>query len=231
MLCIAELHAGCGLSQVLSGVSIELAAGQTLALLGRNGSGRSTLLKAIMGLLPSRGDIFWRGRQLQGRKTFEIARMGVGYVPESRDVFADLSVIENLRLGQRMGQSSGRWTINDIFSLFPQLGSRSDLRAGALSGGEQQMLSLGRTLMGDPELILIDEPMEGLAPQLVKMVSAFLLALKLRGITVVLIEQKLDVALQLADRCAILGAGRIVFEGAPASLRQRDDLLSQWLQV
>ncbi len=231
MLCIAELHAGYGLSQVLSGVSLELAAGHTLALLGRNGSGRSTLLKAMMGMLPSRGDISWRGRQLQGRKTFEIARMGVGYVPESRDVFANLSVIENLLLGQRIGLSIGRWTINDIFSLFPQLGSRSDLRAGALSGGEQQMLALGRTLMGDPDLILIDEPMEGLAPQLMQVVSAFLLALKSRGITIVLIEQKLDVALRLADRCAIIGAGRIMFEGAPATLRQRDDLLGQWLQV
>lgn len=231
MLQIVDLHAGYGLSQVLSGVSLELAAGQTLALLGRNGSGRTTLLKAMMGMLPSRGEISWCGRQLQGCKTFEIARMGVGYVPESRDVFANLSVTENLLLGQRIGQGSGRWVIDDIFVLFPQLASRSGLRAGALSGGEQQMLSLGRTLLGDPELILIDEPMEGLAPQLVQVVCAFLLALKARGITVVLIEQKLDVALQLADRCAILGAGRIIFEGVPATLRQRDDLLSQWLQV
>ncbi len=231
VLDIKDIHAGYGQHGVLRGVSLQLAAGQTLALLGRNGSGRSTLAKALMGMLPARGSVMWRGQQLQGRKTYEIARLGLGYVPESRDVFANLSVAENLLLGHGTRRGRGRWNLDDIYGLFPQLRLRSGLHAGALSGGEQQMLALGRTLMGDPELILIDEPMEGLAPQLVQVVTAFLQALKVRGIAVLLIEQKLEVALQLADRCAILGQGRIVFEGDPATLRQRNDLVRQWLQV
>ncbi len=228
---IDQLHAGYGQSRVLQGVSLGIAAGEIVALLGRNGAGRSTLAKAIMGLVPAQGTISWRGEPLLGKKTFEIARLGLGYVPESRDVFPDLSVVQNLLLGQQRRDVPSRWTMDDMFNLFPQLKARAAVRAGVLSGGEQQMLALCRTLMGDPALIIIDEPTEGLAPQLVQAVADFLAVLKARGIAVLLIEQKLTIALDVADRCAVMGHGRIVFDGSPAALRAQPALRAQWLQV
>jgi len=255
LLHIDDLHAGYGHSQVLQGVALSIAAGEIVALLGRNGAGRSTLAKAIMGLLPAQGHITWRGQPLLGKKTYEIARLGLGYVPESRDVFPDLTVLQNLLLGQKnnsqpsrwqangiIGQPSrwqangiigqpSRWQVDDMFALFPQLKRRAAVRAGVLSGGEQQMLTLSRTLMGDPALIIIDEPTEGLAPQLIDAVAGFLKALRARGIAVLLIEQKLTIALDVADRCAVMGHGRIVFDGPPDALRQNSALRQQWLQV
>jgi branched-chain amino acid transport system ATP-binding protein len=228
---IDDLHAGYGHSRVLQGVSLGVAAGEIVALLGRNGAGRSTLAKAIMGLVPAQGRITWRGAPLLGKKTFEVARLGLGYVPESRDVFPDLTVMQNLLLGQKHAGPSGRWQVDDMFGLFPQLRVRADVRAGVLSGGEQQMLTLSRTLMGDPALIIIDEPTEGLAPQLVQAVAEFLKVLRARGIAVLLIEQKLTIALDVADRCAVMGHGRIVFDGSPDALRQDSALCKQWLQV
>ncbi|HNT37543.1 MAG TPA: ABC transporter ATP-binding protein [Rubrivivax sp.] len=230
MLRVTELEAGYGKSRVLHGVGFELRAGEIVALLGRNGAGRSTTLKAIMGLVPARGGIEWRGQALCGRKPFEIARAGLGYVPENREVFPTLTVRQNLLLGERR-RGGGRWTMDDMFGLFPPLAERRDTVAGVLSGGEQQMLALARTLMGDPELLLVDEPTEGLAPGLVERVGHVLCELRREGIAVLLVEQKLAIALEIADRCLLMGHGRIVFEGTPAALRARPDLRREWLEV
>ena len=231
MLEIDKLHAFYGKSQVLHGVSLQLAAGEIVALLGRNGSGRSTTAKAIMGLVDARGSVLWRGQQLLGKKTYEIAQMGLGYVPESRDIFPTLTVQHNLVLGQKSGQKTGRWSMDDMYAMFPQLKARQHAPAGVLSGGEQQMLTLCRSLMGDPDLIIVDEPTEGLAPQVVLLLGHFLKQLKARGIAVLLIEQKLTIALDVSDRCYVMGHGSVVFEGTPTQLRQADAVRREWLEV
>ncbi|MBV5299924.1 MAG: ABC transporter ATP-binding protein [Rhodoferax sp.] len=231
MLTIEQLHAGYGQSQVLHGVTLAMAPGEIVALLGRNGAGRSTLAKAVMGLLPAQGRIEWRGHSILGKKTFEVARLGLGYVPESRDVFPDLTVAQNLLLGHKSRAGPGRWSLAQVYRLFPQLAARAAVRAGVLSGGEQQMLTLCRTLIGEPELVIIDEPTEGLAPQLVEAVAGLMRLLKTQGTSVLLIEQKLTMALDVADRCAVMGHGRIVFDGTPAALRQDSALRQEWLQV
>lgn len=231
MLNIRNLQAGYGKSQVLLGVTLDVNAGEIVSLLGRNGSGRSTLAKAIMGLVPAHGAVSWRGQPLLGRKTFEIAHLGIGYVPESRDVFPDLTVTHNLLLGQKHLSRSGRWSVTDMFVLFPQLATRANVRAGVLSGGEQQMLSLSRTLMGDPDLIIIDEPTEGLAPKLVDAVRDFLKTLQAQGVAVLLIEQKLTIALDVSNRCAIMGHGRVVFTGTPEALLANELVRREWLAV
>ncbi len=228
---LKDVHAGYGPSPVLHGVNFEVQAGEIVALLGRNGSGRSTTVKAIMGLVPATGSVRWRGRELRGRSAFEIAQAGLGYVPESRDVFPTLTVQQNLLLGQKNGARQRRWQVDDLYALFPRLQERQHTEAGVLSGGEQQMLTLCRTLMGDPELVLIDEPTEGLAPQFVERVAALLRELKRRGVGVLLVEQKLTIALEVADRCLVMGHGQIVFEGAPAALRADADLRQEWLAV
>ncbi|MBT3068945.1 ABC transporter ATP-binding protein [Rhodoferax sp. U11-2br] len=231
MLQIQNLSAGYGNSRVLQDVSLQVGAGELVALLGRNGSGRSTLAKTIIGLVPAQGSVAWRGQQLLGRTTFEIARAGLGYVPESRDVFPDLTVTQNLLLGQKPGRQGGGWSLDGMFELFPQLQQRAHVKAGVLSGGEQQMLTLCRTLMGNPELILIDEPTEGLAPQLVAQVATFLGTLKARGVSVLLIEQKLSIALQVSNRCLVMGQGRVVFEGSPAALLANEVVCREWLAL
>jgi branched-chain amino acid transport system ATP-binding protein len=231
MLQIQNLSAGYAKSRVLQGVSLQVGAGEVVALLGRNGSGRSTLAKAIMGLVAAQGSIRWHGQELLGRSTFEIARAGLGYVPESRDVFPDLTVTENLLLGQKPGRQASRWSLDEMVQLFPPLQQRAKVKAGRLSGGEQQMLTLCRSLMGNPELIVIDEPTEGLAPQLVAQVAAFLATLKTRGVSVLLIEQKLSIALAVSDRCLVMGQGRVVFDGTPAELQANPALCQEWLAV
>lgn len=231
MLTLHNLKAGYGKSQVLQGVSLQVNAGEVVALLGRNGSGRSTLAKAVMGLVAAHGSVSWQGRELLGLKTFEIARAGLGYVPESRDVFPDLTVAQNLLLGQKPSEPAGRWRLEDMLALFPQLQQRLNVKAGVLSGGEQQMLALSRTLMGNPELIIIDEPTEGLAPQLVAQVGEFLTTLKAKGVSVLLIEQKLTIALHVSDRCLVMGQGRIVFEGTPEALLAEHAVRQEWLEV
>jgi branched-chain amino acid transport system ATP-binding protein len=231
MLEVEQLHAFYGKSHVLHGVSMQVGAGEIVALLGRNGSGRSTTAKAIMGLVEARGSLLWQGRQMLGKKTFEIAQSGLGYVPESRDIFPTLTVAQNLWLGQKHSHKAGRWTMNDMYRLFPQLQARQHTEAGVLSGGEQQMLTLCRTLMGDPDLIIIDEPTEGLAPRLVEGVGQFLKQLKARGIAVLLIEQKLTIALDVSDRCYVMGHGSVVFEGTPEQLRQASAIRKEWLEV
>ena len=231
MLTVDQLHAFYGQSHVLHGVSFTLQAGEIVALLGRNGSGRSTTAKALMGLVNGQGSVRWRGQEILGRKTFEIANLGIGYVPESRDVFPQLTVAQNLALGQKSRHPSGRWSLADLYQLFPLLHQRQHTPADVLSGGEQQMLSLCRTLMGDPDLILIDEPTEGLAPHMVERVASLLKELQRRGVAVLLIEQKLTIALEISDRCLVMGHGRVVFSSTPDQLRQRPDIRQEWLAV
>jgi branched-chain amino acid transport system ATP-binding protein len=215
---IAGLQAWYGKSQALHGVDCTVGAGEIVAVLGRNGAGRSTLARAIMGWVQSTGSVRVHGQEMLGQPVHARARAGLGYVPESRDVFPGLTVQHNLVLGEKPGQRHARWTFADMYRLFPQLALRRDTPAGVLSGGEQQMLALARALMGDPDLLIVDEPTEGLAPQLVAQVADFLVVLRERGVSVLLIEQKLPVALRIADRCLVMGQGRVVFAGAPAAL-------------
>ena len=235
MLTLQEVHAFYGKSHVLHGVNFDVRGGEIVALLGRNGSGRSTTVKAIMGLVDCAGSVQFKGQEVLGQKAFEIAHAGIGYVPENRDIFPTLTVQQNLLLGQKGGKKKGKdgqcWSFDDMYKMFPRLKERQHTEAGVLSGGEQQMLTLCRTLMGEPELIMIDEPTEGLAPKIVELVAGYLRELKRRGISVLLVEQKLTIALEVADRCLVMGHGQIVFEGTPAALRANADIRKEWLEV
>ncbi len=231
MLKIDNLHAYYGKSHVLHGVSFDVQPGEIVALLGRNGSGRSTTAKAIMGMVDWEGSINWKGQELRGKKAYEIAHLGLGYVPESRDVFPNLTVHQNLMLGQKGNGTNSRWSFDDMYQMFPRLKERQHTEAGVMSGGEQQMLTLCRTLMGDPDLIIIDEPTEGLAPKIVELVGEYLQALKARGISVLLIEQKLTIAMTISDRALVMGHGAIVFQGTPDSLRADNYIRKEWLEV
>ena len=231
MLKVDQLHAYYGKSHVLHGVNFHVAPGEIVALLGRNGSGRSTTAKAIMGMVHAEGSVEWKGQSLLGRKPFEIAHMGLGYVPESRDIFPGLTVQQNLLLGQKGSGKGSRWSFDDMYAMFPRLKEREHTEAGVLSGGEQQMLTLCRTLMGDPDLIMIDEPTEGLAPKIVELVGEYLQRLKQRGISVLLIEQKLTIAMHISDRALVMGHGSIVFDGTPAELRADAGTRKEWLEV
>ena len=231
MLKVENLHAYYGKSHVLHGVNFEVGEGEIVALLGRNGSGRSTTAKAIMGLVDCQGSIDWNGQAIQGKKAYEVAHLGIGYVPENRDIFPKLTVYQNLQLGQKGGAKNSRWSFDDMYAMFPRLKEREHTEAGVLSGGEQQMLTLCRTLMGDPDLIIIDEPTEGLAPKIVELVGEYLKKLKDRGISVLLIEQKLTIAMAISDRALVMGHGSIVFEGTPQSLREDAYTRKEWLEV
>ena len=231
MLKVQDLHAYYGKSHVLHGVGFDVRPGEIVALLGRNGSGRSTTAKAIMGMVHCEGDIVFKGQGIRGRKTYEIAHLGLGYVPEAREVFPRLTVHQNLLLGQKGAGKGSRWSFDDMYAMFPRLKERQHTEAGVMSGGEQQMLTLCRTLMGDPDLIIIDEPTEGLAPMIVELVGQYLLKLRERGISVLLIEQKLTIALQISDRALVMGHGSIVFDGTPAQLRADAATRKEWLEV
>ena len=231
MLRVQGLNAFYGKSHVLHGVDFQVGDGEILALLGRNGSGRSTTAKAIMGLVDAQGSVQWNGQELLGKKPFHIAQLGIGYVPENRDIFPRLTVHQNLMLGEKSGRKNPRWAFEDMYTLFPRLRERADVEAGVLSGGEQQMLTLCRTLMGDPDLVIIDEPTEGLAPKIVELVAGFLQALRARGLAVLLIEQKLTIAMQISDRCLVMGHGGLVFEGTPAALKANAAVRKEWLEV
>ncbi len=226
-----NVHAFYGKSHVLHGVSMEVRPGEIVSLLGRNGAGRSTTVKTIMGQVDAKGSVRWGDTELVGRKAYEIAHLGLGYVPENRDIFPKLMVHQNLMLGEKSGSKKPRWGFDDMYRMFPRLKERQHTEAGVLSGGEQQMLTLCRTLMGDPDLIMIDEPTEGLAPKIVELVAEYLKELKNRGIAVLLVEQKLAIAMEISERCYVMGHGRIVFEGSPADLRANAYIRKEWLEV
>jgi branched-chain amino acid transport system ATP-binding protein len=231
MLKLQDIHAYYGKSHVLHGVSFDVRPGEIVALLGRNGSGRSTTAKAIMGLVHAEGQLRWKEQDILRRKAYEIAHLGIGYVPENRDIFPKLTVHQNLLLGQKGSGKGSRWSFDDMYGMFPRLKERQHTEAGVLSGGEQQMLTLCRTLMGDPDLIIIDEPTEGLAPKIVELVGQYLRTLKDKGISVLLIEQKLTIAMQISDRALVMGHGSIVFDGTPGSLRADGGTRKEWLEV
>ena len=231
MLKIENLHAFYGKSHVLYGVSFDINSGEIVSLLGRNGSGRSTTAKTIMGLVECHGSIEWNGQAIADKKAYQIAHLGIGYVPENRDIFPKLTVHQNLMLGQKGKGEGSRWNFDDMYDMFPRLKERQHTEAGVLSGGEQQMLTLCRTLMGDPDLIIIDEPTEGLAPKIVAQVGLYLKTLKQKGISVLLIEQKLTIAMEISDRVLVMGHGSIVFSGTPNQLREDAYIRREWLEV
>jgi branched-chain amino acid transport system ATP-binding protein len=243
MLKLDNVHAFYGKSHVLHGVSFDVKPGELVALLGRNGSGRSTTVKTVMGLVDGSGSITWHGQELVGKKPFAIAHTGIGYVPENRDIFPTLTVHQNLLLGQKRAGAATRpagaanapkpppWALDEMYTMFPRLAERRNVEAGVLSGGEQQMLTLCRTLMGDPELIMIDEPTEGLAPKIVELVAQYLREINRRGIGVLLVEQKLTIALEVSQRCLVMGHGRIVFDGSTDELRANSYIRKEWLEV
>nr|WP_198654759.1 ABC transporter ATP-binding protein [Albibacillus kandeliae] len=233
MLDVKDLHAYYGKSHILQGVNLSIKEGEIVALLGRNGVGRSTTCKAVMGEVAPHGSVMFKGQEVAGKKAFEIAKLGIGYVPENRDIFPGLTTRQNLILGLKPGQKDGqgRWSMQDMFDLFENLQRRADVEASVLSGGEQQMLTMCRTLMGDPDLVMIDEPTEGLSPQMVQRVAELLQEIAKRGIATLLVEQKLSIALDIAHRVYVMGHGQVVFEGTPQELKEREDVRKEWLEV
>lgn len=231
MLEVTDLNAWYGKSHILRGVHFNVGEGEIVSLLGRNGVGRSTTVKTIMGEVEPSGSILFKGQQIAGKKSYEIAKLGIGCVPENRDIFPSLTVRQNLLLGMKSGKGSSRWNMEEMFRMFPNLGERADVPGGVLSGGEQQMLCMCRTLMGDPELIMIDEPTEGLAPKVVEQVGQLLQEIASRGVAILLVEQKLTIALRISHRLYVMGHGQIVYEGTPESLLNADEVRREWLEV
>ena len=233
MLEVKDLHAYYGKSHILHGVALQVSRGEIVSLLGRNGVGRSTTIKAIMGQVDAEGSVIFKGEQMLGLKAYQIAHQGLGYVPENRDIFPTLTVEQNLVLGMKSSKpdKAARWSLADMYRLFPLLQKRAGVEAGMISGGEQQMLTLCRTLMGDPDLIMIDEPTEGLAPKIVELVAELFNEIKNRGVSILLVEQKLAIALNISQRLYVMGHGRIVFEGTPQELRQNSTIRKEWLEV
>lgn len=233
MLKVKDLHAYYGKSHILQGVNLEVGEGEIVALLGRNGVGRSTTCKAIMGEVAPKGSVEFRGVEMAGKPSYEIAKAGIGYVPENRDIFPGLTTRQNLTLGLKPGQKDGegRWSMEAMFEQFENLRTRADVEASVLSGGEKQMLTVCRALMGDPDFIMIDEPTEGLAPKIVEQVGDMLEMIAQRGVAILLVEQKLTIALRVATRVYVMGHGKIVFEGTPGELLANDEIRKEWLEV
>ena len=231
MLEVSDLHAYYGKSHILQGVTFNVQKGEIVSLLGRNGVGRSTTAKAIMGEVLPKGSIRFKDQEIVGKKSFEIANLGLGYVPENRDIFPTLTVRQNLQLGMKSTKANGRWSIEGIFNMFPNLADRAEIDGGVLSGGEQQMLCMCRTLMGDPDMIMIDEPTEGLAPKIVEQVANLLQEIANRGVAILLVEQKLNIALNISHRLYVMGHGQVVYEGTSASLKKADNVRTEWLEV
>ena len=231
MLEVEDLHAYYGKSHILQGVDLQIGAGEVVSLLGRNGVGRSTTVKAIMGEVPPQGEIIFKGNNIAGLASHRIAHLGLGYVPEHRDIFPTLTVRQNLLLGVKDPRNPGKWKLDDMLGMFPNLAARADTAAGVMSGGEKQMLTMCRTLMGDPELIMIDEPTEGLAPIIVQQVGDLIAEIARRGVAILLVEQKLSIAMRISHKVYVMGHGRIVFEGTPADLNANDAVRKEWLEV
>src|SRR5690554_3022328 len=232
MLKIQDLNAYYGKSHVLRGVNMTVKPGEIVSLLGRNGVGRSTLCKAVMGLIEPVGHVEFNGKTISGKQPHEIAHAGIGYVPEDRAIFPGLSVLQNLELGmKKKGKTGEKWTVEKAYEWFPRLKEREHTPAEVLSGGEQQMLSTFRALMGDPQCILVDELTEGLAPKIVADVGAILKQMAEGGLAVLLVEQKLCIALDIADRIYITGDGEIVFTGSPEELKNHPEIRKEWLEV
>ena len=231
MLTVKDLNAYYGKSHVLRGVEMEIMPGEVIALLGRNGVGRSTTAKAIMGEVPPHGEITFKGQTISGMESHKIAHLGLGYVPESRDIFPTMTVRENLILGIKNMKNPGKYSVDDMLDMFPNLRARADNAAGVLSGGEKQMLTMCRTLMGDPELIIIDEPTEGLAPKIVHQIGDMIAEIAATGVAILLVEQKLSIALRIANRVYVMGHGEIVWSGTPEEFRDREDVRKEWLEV
>jgi branched-chain amino acid transport system ATP-binding protein len=234
MLDLVDVRAGYGLSAVLHGVSLEARAGEVVSLLGRNGAGKSTTLKAVVNLVEiTGGAVRFDGHDITRRPTHEISRLGIGWVPEDRRIFSDLTVEENLRVGAKAGGHRGgtEWSADRVYHFFPRLGEMAGRRAGSLSGGEQQMLTVARTLMGNPRLLLLDEPSEGLAPVVVKALGEQILALKREGLTILLSEQNLKFAARMADRAYIIEKGQIRFEGPMGRLLADESVRRAYLTV
>ncbi len=231
MLTVRDLHAYYGKSHILQGVNLDVGENEIVSILGRNGVGRSTTLKAIMGDPQPQGEIIFRDASIAGLRPHEIAHRGIGFVPEERAIFPSLTVEQNLLLGIKSGREKGRWSVEETWRLFPQLKERANAPGGALSGGEQQMLTICRTLMGDPDLIMIDEPTEGLAPQMVERIGELLTEIARRGISILLVEQRLVIAMHISHRVFVMGHGRMVFHGTPAELMDNADIRREWLEV
>ena len=231
MLSVRGLNAYYGKSHILQGVDLDVGEGEVVSLLGRNGVGRSTTIKAIMGEVAPKGSIKFKGAEIAGLPNYRIARLGLGYVPERRDIFPTLTVRQNLALGQKTAGVEGRWKLADMLAMFPNLAARADSQAGVLSGGEKQMLTICRTLMGDPDLVMIDEPTEGLAPIIVQQVGDLIAEIARRGLAILLVEQKLSIAMRISHRLYVMGHGRIVFQGTPRDLEMNHAVRKDWLEV
>ena len=231
MLDVQDLHAYYGKSHILQGVNFSLQEGEVVSLLGRNGVGRSTTVKSIMGEVPPTGSIRIQCTEIAGWPNHRIARLGLGYVPEDRDIFPSLTVRQNLELGLKNPRKPGKWTVEKMLDMFPNLARREHSPAGVLSGGEKQMLAMTRTLMGDPSLIMIDEPTEGLAPLIVKQIADLISEIANAGVSILLVEQKLSIAMDISHRVLVMGHGQIVFQGTPDELRNDDAVRKEWLEV
>ena len=231
MLNISNLNAYYGKSHILQGVTLEVKKGEIVSLLGRNGVGRSTTIKSIMGMVKATGSIKLFDREILGKQIHEISNLGLAYVSENRDIFPDLTVLENLELGKKTIAAQNPWDIEELFDLFPNLKNRKDVAGGALSGGEQQMLTISRSLMGNPNLIMIDEPTEGLSPQMVDKVEQLIRKIASKGVAILLVEQKLTIAFKLSNRLYVMGHGKIVYEGTSQEILKNDNVIKEWLEV
>lgn len=231
MLNISNLNAYYGKSHILQGVTLKVRKGEIVSLLGRNGVGRSTTIKSIMGMVKATGSIKLFDKEILGKQIHEISNLGLAYVSENRDIFPDLTVLENLELGKKTIAAQNPWDIEELFDLFPNLKNRKDVAGGALSGGEQQMLTISRSLMGNPNLIMIDEPTEGLSPQMVDKVEQLIRKIASKGVAILLVEQKLTIAFKLSNRLYVMGHGKIVYEGTSKEILKNDNIIKEWLEV